>query len=109
MHIIENCVSRDPKVLYNWIVEMNDASHEFSYLDDDGDKRKEVKVLCLLFAERKLSFHDFMWHVLDLDLFERTQLGPVFANFEFSDEEVPFPTEAYNQITSTKRWADVFQ
>ena len=108
---IEDMVSRDPKELYDWIVELNEKSGRFAALCEDIDKKNEVKALCVLFSRREISFHDFIYHVENLDLFFHKDLGPLMSNYPtFDQPEVgPFPEEAIAKLLKDNSLRSIFQ
>lgn len=107
---IEEAISRDPKELYEWIVELNQKSGSFAALSEDTDKRRDVKALCFLFSLKEISFHDFLYHVEDLDIFYHKDLGPLMANFPTFGLPPPssFPQEAVDNLMQDKSFFKLF-
>ena len=66
---LEETVTRDPRRLFLWIRGMNANSEAFD-LAEDHDKVDELRKLCTLFSQRKIPFNEFLYYVLDFDLFD---------------------------------------
>lgn len=110
---INNTASRNPRKLYKWFREMNEIDHSFSPLVEDGSKNNEVKILCILFSERKIDLNTLLWCVTDLDLFDLKRLGPLLKNYDLGQEggsnRPPYPKSGVEEVKQRKTWRTVFK
>lgn len=60
-------ITRDPKRLYEWILEANEKTTECWPIAEAADVRKAIKCYCLMFSQGILSLEEFLSNVLDQD------------------------------------------
>lgn len=79
--------SEDANVWYKWVVHLNSLDGEtnnylgkpynsFWPIEEDDDKKLDVKEFCVKLAKGEITVDEFYKHVSNLDLFDRTALGP---------------------------------
>lgn len=110
---IHMCVSRNPRKLYLAIRKMNENSDGFFPMVDDYEKDREVMLLCLLFSEKKLTFHDFWWHVVNLDLFDLGKMSIFMEGYRLAEHDgsskIAYPKEALKAMAARPGWKTFFK
>lgn len=106
----ELTASRDPKTWYEWFCELNSCDPSFYPVKSDDEKDLELKACCVLFCNRSISLGDFLWLVLDLDLFPQHSLGPVLANLETQlPATVTRPDNLLFKVAAIPGWKNIFE
>jgi hypothetical protein len=73
----EPLVPRDPKVIYDWIIDANADSEEVGgCITNDIECRRALKSLCLLFCDGKISFAQLYYNILNYDVCTTKELDP---------------------------------
>jgi hypothetical protein len=105
--LIESTISREPRKLYKWIHQTNCRGNFFPLCEDPQNKR-EVMALCVVFSRKEITFEQFLACVMDLDLFDHSDLGPLLENIKLP-ERVPDLKNSIDAVMSAPGWKSVFE
>lgn len=76
-------VNRNPVNLHSWVSYMNQHTPGRAVMLDDPDKDLEVKKLCILHGNRKITFDEWMYMLNNMDLFDLAVCGPRLAVYKY--------------------------